>query len=362
MDEDGYLMWLSRIDGIGIKKQKFLLEAFGNAENIWYAKSYELKSKFGINDSLLEKILLSRKTSIIEKYKDELYRKGISFISIKNELYPSLLKEIFDPPIGLYVKGTLPSEDIPKVSIIGSRKCSEYGVHMAYKLSKDLGKENFAIISGMAKGIDTMAHKGAIDGKGKTIAVLGCGADICYPSENRALYENIINNGAIVSEYPPGTKPIPGFFPVRNRIISGLSSATIVIEAGKKSGTLITVDQALEQGRDVYAVPGNVNSKLSEGTNDLIKQGATLISTYKDVINALGIKEEQNKENLTNYGIDLASEEKLVYDCISFEPITVDNLAVKLNINLQKIQYILTMLELKEYIQRLPGQRYIRSL
>lgn len=362
MDEDGYLLWLTRIDGIGIKKQKFLLDTFGNAENIWFARPYELKYKYGINDSLVEKILLSRKISIIEKYKEELYKKGIIFISIKNKLYPSLLKEIHDPPAGIYVKGTLPSDKAPKVSIIGSRKCTEYGVHMAYKLSKDLGKNDFVIVSGMAKGIDTMAHKGAIDGNGKTIAVLGCGANICYPAENRALYESIINNGAIISEYPPDTKPIPGFFPVRNRIISGLSNATIVIEANKKSGTLITVDQALEQGRDVYAVPGNVNSKLSEGTNDLIKQGATLISTYKDVINALGIKEEQNKENLTNYGIDLASEEKLVYDCISFEPITVNNLVIKLNINLQKIQYILTMLELKEYIQRLPGQRYIRSL
>lgn len=355
-------MWLTRIEGIGIKKQRALLNIFGCAENIWLAKPYELKVVNCISNVIANKIISSRKTSVIESYKEELYKKDIKFISIRNSNYPSLLREIVDAPTGLYIKGNLPKDNFTKVSIIGSRKCSEYGVNASYKLSKDLGKRNLTIVSGMAKGIDSMAHKGAVDSGGKTIAVLGCGVDVCYPSENRSLYENIIKSGAVISEYPPGTQPIPGFFPMRNRIISGVSSATIVIEASKKSGTIITVEQALEQGRDVYAVPGNINSKLSEGTNNLIKQGANLISSYKDVLNGLGIREEQDKENLTKNGKDLAPDEKLVYDCISFEPISVESLVFKLDMKLQIIQYILTMLELKEYIQRLPGQRYIRTL
>lgn len=362
MNEDNYLMWLTRIDGIGIKKLRALLNIFGTAENIWYAKPYELKVVNNISNDLADKIISLRKASIIELYTEELYKKDIKFISIKNHMYPRLLREIPDAPIGLYIKGNLPKDDLAKVSIIGSRKCSEYGVNASYKLSKDLGKRKLVIVSGMAKGIDSMAHKGAIDSQGSTIAVLGCGVDICYPVENRALYEKIINLGAVVSEHPPGTKPIPGFFPLRNRIISGLSCATIVIEAGKKSGTLITVGQALDQGRDVYAVPGNINNKLSEGTNNLIKQGANLISSYDDVLNSLGIKEEQNEQILTKNGKDLAPDEKLVYDCISFEPVNVEALTIKLDMKLQIIQYILTMLELKEYIQKLPGQRYIRTL
>lgn len=362
MDKDKYLIWLTRIEGLGAKKQKILLDIFGNAENIWLARPYDIKAVRVISENMADKIISSKQMSLVEAYEKELYEKDIKFISIKNEKYPSLLRKIEDPPVGIYIKGDLPEDEFEKVSIIGSRKCSEYGSNAAYKLSKDLSGNNVVIVSGMAKGIDGMSHKGAIDGNGKTIAVLGCGVDICYPAENRNLYRKIIKNGAVISEYPPGTQPIPIYFPARNRIISGLSKATIVVEAEKKSGTIITVGQALEQGRDVYAVPGNINSKLSEGTNDLIKQGALLVSSYEDVINALGIAKVSKQEDLTKNVKDLAPDEKLVYDCMSFEPISVDNLILKLDINLQTMQYILTMLELKEYIQKLPGQRYILSL
>ncbi len=365
MDEKYYNMWFSRVGGISPKKLFLILKKFGSAEAIWKASSDSIKSLNLLSESAIEKIISSRQEKNLQQWATELESKKINYIHINDDNYPKLLKEIHDPPIGIYVRGEIDFNVHTCVSMIGSRKCTEYGKIQAYKISKDLAKEGVTIVSGMAKGLDSVAHIGAIEGRGKTIAVLGCGVDICYPAENKELMENIMLNGCIISEFAPQTKPQPSYFPLRNRIISGLSLATVVVEAKQKSGALITVDQALEQGRDVYAIPGNITSEYSKGTNELIQQGADLVTSATDILNLLKISKPHENSNIVEekkHVPALAPEEKLVYDCISLDPIQVEGLKEQLEINIQTIQYILTMLEISGHIKKLPGQRYIRAL
>ena len=211
----------------------------------------------------------------------------------------------------------------------------------------------------MADGIDSMAHRGALDGDGFTVAVLGCGADICYPAGNRELMGRIIERGCVISELPPGTRPSKYTFPARNRIISGLSHVVAVMEADERSGTLITVNHALEQGRDVMALPGNITSRLSRGTNRLIKEGAAIITSVGDIMELLGLEEKE--KNSEKSDIPLAREEKLVYDCIHSEPVTVDEIVIKSGSSLREVQYALTMLELKQLVVKMTGQKYVRA-
>ena len=217
--------------------------------------------------------------------KINLDKSKIKTIKLEDSTYPEKLKEIYNPPKTIYLIGNEKLLNQKSIAIIGCRECTRYGAENAYKFGYELAKENICVISGFAKGIDTYSHKGAVSAKGKTIAVLGCGLDIIYPPENIELYKQILlQGGAIISEYPLGSKPEKHHFPERNRIISGLSSGVLVIEAKKKSGTMITVDFALEQGREVYAVPGNISSENSYGPNELIKEGATPVTSLNDMI------------------------------------------------------------------------------
>lgn len=360
MNDEYYLMWLTRIEGIGLKKAELLLENFDSAREVWFAPERLLQTVEGLSAQNIGCIIRSRDERILYAQMDELEKKRIRFISRKNKEYPKLLKDIYDPPIGIYVMGLLPDENKITVSVIGSRRCTEYGRTAAYEISKDLAARGVVIVSGMAKGIDGVSHQGAVDANGQTVAVLGCGVDICYPAENRALREKILTHGCLVSEFPPQTEPLPAHFPLRNRIISGMGRALLVIEAAKKSGTLITVDQALEQGREVLAVPGLITGKFSEGTNDLIKNGAGIVTNYRDVFDALGIFKSEN-ENEKSEEILLAPDEKLVYDCISRNPVSVDEIASTVNKDSKSINYLLLMLEIKGCIKKLAGNRYARS-
>lgn len=362
--EEYYLMWLSRIDGIGIKRVQMLLKHFGTAEAVWRTDKSELSLVVGLPEKVVNAILFSRDREKLEVWIEELEEMGIQFYSFYHPKYPTLLKEIYHPPIGIYVKGTLPDDDIDRVAVVGARNCSRYGATTAYTITKDLGKTNVVVVSGMAKGIDSMAHKGILDGGGQTIAVLGCGLDICYPAENLELMHRIANNGCVISEYPPGTKALPGNFPSRNRIISGLSKLVVVVEAGKRSGTLITADLALESGRDVFVVPGNVTSALSEGTNNLIKQGCPIITEGNDILFELGIsyKIEEKERFCQKVAKSLAPEEKEVYDLIQDkEPVLGDDICRKLGHTIQEVQYILSLLEIAGYIRKLPQAGYIRE-
>ncbi len=360
--EEFYLMWLSRVEGIGFKRANQLLEHFGSAEAIWHAEPAEIRRV--LPDKMGEVLLTSRDEDQLNEWIIELEEKQIDFYSYWHPRYPKLLREICSPPLGIYVRGELPDDEIDTVAIIGARKCSRYGATVAYQIAKDLGKTNIIVVSGMARGIDSEGHKGILDGGGKTIAVLGCGVDICYPPENRELMERIIQNGCILSEYPPGMPAVPGNFPARNRIIAGLSKMVVVVEAGKKSGTLITADMALEYGRDVYVVPGNVTSALSYGTNALIKQGCPIITEGKDILISLGIaynKEEKEKFK-SKTAENISAEEKEVYSLIEEDtPISAETLCRKLQKEIQEVQYILSLLELSGYIVKIPQAGYVRA-
>ena len=360
--EEFYLMWLTHIEGIGFKRANQLLEHFGSAEAIWQAEPAEIRKI--ASDKIGELIITSRDEDQLNEWIIELEEKQIDFYSYWHPRYPKMLKEIYNPPLGIYVRGELPDDDIDTVAIIGARKCSRYGATVAHDIAKDLGKANIVVVSGMARGIDSEGHRGILDGGGKTIAVLGCGVDICYPSENRQLMERIIENGCIVSEYPPGMPAVPGNFPARNRIIAGLSKMVVVVEAGKKSGTLITADMALDYGRDVYVVPGNVTSALSYGTNALIKQGCPIITEGSDILMALGItyKEEEKEKFKRKTAENISAEEKEVFDLIEDgTPIPAEALCRKLHKDIQEVQYILSLLELSGYIVKVPQAGYVRA-
>ena len=361
------MLWLSSMVHLTTsRKLNSLLAYFESAANIFHASENELASACKDAPSTAELIRTNRSLQTLDAFMSQLENDGISYISQSDAAFPELLLNIPDPPIGLFFIGSLPDESMPKVAIIGSRQCSEYGLMAARLFAKPLAECGVVIVSGMAKGVDSMAHKGALDGKGKTIAVLGCGVDICYPKENKALREQIINNGCFMSEYMPGVNPLPYYFPARNRIISGLSLGVVVTEASEKSGTLITVTQASEQGREVMAVPGNILSALSKGTNHLIRDGAAPVSDYTDILYVLGLnsrlKTDKKTDNLTISTENLALDEKQVYNRMSFEPISFDMLCEQTGLEARKIHLITTQLELKSLIKRLPGSRYIKNI
>lgn len=279
-----YWIWLSLIKNIGSKRIKILLEKYKRPEIIYNLTKKELLEIDGIGEKLAESILDSNIRCSVNRHISYMQKNSIDIISILDKEYPSLLKEIYDPPTQLYIKGNKNILNNPSIAIIGCRDVSEYGKKVAKYFAYNLANQNINIISGLAKGVDSYAHIGTLSTIGKTVAVVGNGLDITYPIENKYLSEKILKKGgAIISEYPLGTKPEKMNFPARNRIISGMSKGIIVVEAKNKSGTLITVDFALEQGRDVYVVPGNIDSINSVGTNELIKQGAEIITTYKEI-------------------------------------------------------------------------------
>ncbi len=283
-----YWIWFSRIPNLGNKKKLKLLKTYIMPEIIWNLSKEELLKVEGIGEEIASNITNSIYKENLEQYIEYMNKYKIEIITILDDEYPQKLRNIYDPPACIYVKGNKDILNNTSISIIGCRQCTSYGMNIAKCIAYNLSKNNINIISGMAKGIDSYAHMGAIMAKNTTIAVLGCGLDIVYPKENLKLFNNILeNNGAIISEYLIGTKPEKMNFPARNRIVSALSDGVVVIEARKRSGTLITVDFALEQGKEVYVVPGNVNSPQSFGTNELIKEGAKCITCAKDIIEDL---------------------------------------------------------------------------
>lgn len=284
LENKKYWVWFSLIKKLGsIRKQK-LLSIYKEPIKIYNLKKAELKQLEWLSDEIIENIIDIETKKQTEKHIEKMYELDIDIITIKDKEYPKNLKEIYDYPISLYIKGNKEILNNKNIAIIGCREYSEYGKACTLYFSQNLAKENINIISGLARGIDSFSHIGAIKAKGKTIAVVGNGLDTIYPKENYNLEKEIIRSGgAVISEYPIGTKAEKINFPARNRIISGMSDGVVVIEAKKKSGTMLTVDFALEQGRDIYAVPGNINNINSTGTNELIKQGAKLITNYKEI-------------------------------------------------------------------------------
>lgn len=276
--------WLHRVEKIGRVGKEKLIEIFGSPQEIYCAGEKQLQAV--LQPEQVESIKAAKQYDVYKEY-DEMLAQGILFYPYYHPTYPGRLFTIPDRPFGIYVKGRLPEENRHSVAIVGARNCSEYGRFVAETFAKALAKEGIQVISGMAKGIDGIAQQAAIEAGGDTYGVLGCGADICYPTAHRLLYNDICANGGILSTYPPKTPPLASYFPPRNRIISGLSDVVLVVEARNKSGTLITVDMALEQGREVYVVPGRITDRLSDGCNRLLVQGAGVALSPAQMIEEL---------------------------------------------------------------------------
>lgn len=289
-EQQPYAYWLQRVEGLGNKSRRELVEYAGSPKAVYEMTVSEWRT-----------LLPEKKVQWLENNKKERkpeteyfnFGKGdITFVSWGHPEYPERLKHIPDPPYGLFVWGKLPKEKKPTVAVIGARQCSEYGKYMAEQCSKELVARGVDVISGMARGIDGIAHSAALKAGGETYAVLGCGVDICYPSEHRLLYEELKKRGGLISEYPPGTQPRAGLFPMRNRIISGLADVVLIVEAREKSGTLITADMALEQGKEVYVVPGRMTDPLSRGCNRMIAQGAGILTSIDEMLWETGLLED----------------------------------------------------------------------
>jgi len=360
MKQDKYLIWLSSIKNIGSIRLKRIIEHFGSARAVWSAGAQELMKVRGINKELCHNIISSRKTEKLESCLKNLKKLNISTMDIQSGYYPDLLKEIYNSPYLLYVKGNREIIKGDCISIVGSRNASYYGKKVAFKLAGQLAKLGFVIVSGFARGIDSYAHKGALAVGGKTIAVMGNGLDVIYPRENYSLMKEIQQNGLLISEYPPGTSPLRGNFPARNRIISGLSLGTIVVEASERSGALITADFALEQNREVFAVPGNINSRTSIGTNRLIKEGAKIINTLDDILEELplDVKIEKEQMDMLNNKKSVKSEGKLL-KLISFQPVHIEELLEESGLQIGELNASLTRMEIDGCIERLPGNYFV---
>ncbi len=369
MDRERHFAWLvlKKVPGIGDVLYRRLIEKFGSPHAVLAATEPELFAIEGIRHQAVHAIRGSVDMTPIEKEFDRLEQNGVHVVTIHDRGYPERLKQIHDPPPLLFLKGELLAEDHQSIAIVGSRHCSEYGRTVAHQISQELALRGFTIISGLARGIDAAAHEGALKAGGRTLGILGCGVDVAYPPEHDRLKETISRQGAIISEFSMGTAPEPKNFPKRNRIISGMSLGVIVVEASQQSGALITAACALEQGREVFAVPGPVGSKTSVGTHRLIKQGAKLVESVEDVLEELqgsiGTSMLRVPVTSTSAGpvqsLHLDPEEREIYHLLSHEPQHIDTLTVQARLSTSKIAGLLLQLELKGAIKQLAGHRYV---
>ncbi|MBS3809839.1 MAG: DNA-processing protein DprA [Desulfobacterales bacterium] len=371
-NKDHLYKWvaLKHIPGIGPLMYKRLLDRFGSPERVFSAGKAELMTVEGMAEKSARAVMHADPSARPIEEIDLCRQNGYRIITIEDGEYPFSLARIIDPPPYLYAFGqSLPSE--PAVAIVGTRNPTRYGISMARRLSADLSAMGFVIVSGMARGIDSAAHQGALSSGGQTVAVLGSGLSVIYPSENRKLYFDISENGTIVSELPVKEPPNSYNFPARNRIISGLSLGTIVVEAAKKSGSLITARLAADQGREVFAVPGNINSYKNTGAHDLLKQGAKLVEKAEDVVEELAMllvtgacgKEGCRRAEPENIDPrpDLTPEEARVYDALDPYPAHIDELAGRVGMNAGAMLAVLLNLELKGMANQMPGKYFCSS-
>lgn len=358
INERNLLIWLNQLGGITYEMILDMIDYFGNLSEIWNAKEGHLYEVLYNHRIIADKMLKTRNKCFLDSAINKKIQDRHEIKTILDNDYPEKLKRIYNPPYVIYIKGTMNFQK-PLIAVVGARKSTAYGRWAAKKFSKELVEWDIGVVSGLALGIDAEGHKGALEANGYTIGVLGCGIDQYYPRSNYQLFKQIEEKGCIVSEYGPGVEPLKHHFPARNRIISGLSDGVVVIEAGEKSGTLITVECALEQGTDVFALPGNINNYQSKGTNKLIKEGAKILLDINDIIEELKYKYplESIKEKV-ELKEALSSEEMRVYEIIKQEPIHVDLITYRSGMNISDLNTILTVLELKGFIGQLPGKTF----
>ena len=384
-----YWVWLAQRRGLGNQARLALLRHFGSPEAVYYADREEVLLTGAVNREQAQ-ALNQRSLEECERILEDCQRLGLRILTIQDADYPGRLQNIYDPPCLLYVKGRLPAmDDEAAVAVVGTRKCTPYGVACAEKLGYGLAGGGAVVVSGLAKGIDAAASRGALRAGGRTVGVVGNGLDVTYPRESRYLYEDIPASGALISEYPPGTEPAAGHFPARNRILSGLSLGTLVVEAPLRSGALITAETALEQGRDLFAVPGPIDAPNSDGCNRLIHDGAVLVMDAWDVLDEYTgrfpdkLKEREAKRQPAAMGYEArqrteakavpptldAVENGLTDDQITLlrvlpegEPMLVDDLIDAAGIPTRRVLSALTLLEMEQWVCQHSGKRYTRTV
>lgn len=352
-EQRNYRLWFHCTEGINLTKKRKLLEFFKSTEEIYKCSAKRLMLSGILSEEEVNRLIHSKNTIDIEAQLEYMEKNNVSVIFEDDRDYPEKLKNISNPPYCLFVKGRLPKEK-KTVAVVGARGCTNYGRQLAKKIGSDMAKQGVGVIGGMARGIDTYGHRGALEAGGNSYAVLGCGVDICYPYENIEIYEEMKEKGGVISEFPLGCQPKSWNFPVRNRIISGLSDLVIVVEARRKSGSLITAEYALSQGIDVMAVPGRTTDVLSEGCNSLIKDGAYVYTSTEDINDILKIKNVKKSEILVKV---LEKDFEVVYSKTDLVPVSLQELADKTGFDTGKTLEILVKLQLEGLICE-PAKNY----
>jgi DNA processing protein len=389
------LIHLNLISGIGNHTIRRLLAAFGSAEKSVAATSAELAQIDGLTPDVRQQLIDGRSHAPLAQELELIQQHQCHIVTINDDAYPPLLKQIHDPPALLYIIGEFPLQNAPSIAIVGSRSPTEYGKTISHQLSHQLAERGITVVSGFARGIDTCVHRGALEAGGRTVAVFGCGLSIIYPETNRALAGEIIKSGALISEFPMTMPPRGNNFPRRNRVISGLTLGTLVVEASDRSGSLITARHAAEQGREVFAVPGQIFSNVSRGTHSLINQGATLINSVDDLLDALpqdytkGLggesfeptrqpppakqsykaarpqpaeeKSTPAPQPKTKVELNLTLDEQAVLSVIDTSSIHIDEITRVTQLPIGKVSSLLVMLELKGIVQQLPGKQFVKK-
>ncbi len=359
MSDSRYWLGFNLIPGVGPARFRRLLAHFGTAEAAWRASTNDLLSA-GLDAKVVGQIVARRGRLDLDRELERVIRVGITLVTFDGSDYPPLLKHVADAPPLLYVRGSLRPSDELALAVVGTRRASVYGKQVCERLVSELAGRGVTIVSGLARGIDAVAHRAALAAGGRTIAVVGCGVDVVYPPEHAALAREIVEHGAIVSDYPLGTPPDAGNFPARNRLISGMTRATLVVEAGEASGALITANYAVEQGRDVLAVPGSIFAAGCVGTNRLIQQGAKLVQDVDDVFEELNVEIVGQQLELRAAAPDDPIERSLL-EVLSGEPAHIDEIVRQLKLPVATVSSALALLELKGMARHVGGMHYVMS-
>jgi DNA processing protein len=357
-EQTAYMVALSKVAGIGPARMRLLLDYFGGAEAAWRASATDLIVA-GLDGKTTEALLEAKRTGDPQGDMARIEAAGVRVLTWNSEDYPERLREVDDSPPVLYMLGEVSPSDAWAVAVVGTRRATSYGREVAARLSAGLAEAGVSVISGLAKGVDTVAHNAALDAGGRTLAVLGSGVDVIYPYENRHLAQRIVDEGrgAVLSEYPIGTRPEPTNFPPRNRIISGLSLGVLVVEADEKSGALITVRFALEHGRDVFAVPGPITSRASDGTNGLLKRGAKCVTRVEDILEELDIRMVSEHVEAVR-ALPADPTERMLLELLQDSSQHVDELTNKSGLPPSTVSAVLTMMELKGMVRNVGGMQY----
>jgi DNA processing protein len=367
MDPREALVALNMIDHVGPIRARQLLEHFGEPSAILSASRHQLLHVKGIGDETAESIASWEKTVDLKGELKRIADFGCRIVSQADSEYPELLRQIYDPPFVLYVKGTLTSKDKNSVAIVGSRMTTHYGIESARRLAYQLAYVGVTIVSGGARGIDTAAHQGALTGKGRTVVVLGTGINLVFPPENIELFERIAANGAIITQFPFNRPADKQTFPIRNRIVAGMTLGTLVVEANLTSGALITANFATEYGRQVFAVPGQINSPRSKGCHDLIKKGAKLCESAEDILSEFEYLFPATNRPPTPAdtgvlpALELSTNEQQVYDCLDHQELNIDEVIRKTGLPSSAVSVALLSLEMKRLAKQLPGKLFVRN-